>query len=82
MHELTVTFYKNLRIISKQSILKKIKVKIGDSVRLFNGTIGVINQIDESVYKFSLTEPFTLWFHIRDIQELNYEIVDNEMLVF
>jgi preprotein translocase subunit YajC len=62
--------------------MKKIVVKIGDEVKLFNGTEGIINEIDKSVYQLTLSGDYIIWFHIRDIKQLNGEIIDNDMLVF
>ena len=62
--------------------MKNIIVKIGDSVKLFNGTEGIINDIDKSVYQFTLSDGYIIWFHIRDITQLNGQIIDNDLLVF
>lgn len=62
--------------------MKNIIIKIGDSVKLFNGTEGVINDIDKSVYQFALSGDYIIWFHIRDIKQLNGETIENDLLVF
>ena len=62
--------------------MKNIIAKIGDSVKLFNGTEGIINDIDRSVYQFTLSGDYITWFHIRDIKQLNGETIDNDLLVF
>lgn len=62
--------------------MKNIIVKIGDSVKLFNGTEGIINDIDKSVYQFTLSDGYIIWFHIRDITQLNGQTIDNDLLVF
>ena len=62
--------------------MKNIIVKIGDSVKLFNGTEGIINDIDKSVYQFTLSDDYIIWFHIRDIKQLNGQTIDNDLLVF
>lgn len=51
--------------------MKNDVVKIGDSVKLFNGIEGIINDIDNSVYQFTLSGDYIIWFHIRDIKQLN-----------
>lgn len=61
--------------------MKNIIVKIGDSVTLFNGTKGIINEIDKSVYQFTLSGDYIIWFHIRDIKELNGKIINNDLLI-
>ena len=62
--------------------MKNIIVKIGDGVKLFNGTEGIINDIDKSVYQFTLSDYYIIWFHIRDIKQLNGQTIDNDLLVF
>lgn len=62
--------------------MKNIIVKIGDNVKLFNGTEGIISDIDRSVYQFTLSDDYIIWFHIRDIKQLNGETIDNDLLVF
>lgn len=62
--------------------MKNTIVKIGDSVKLFNGTEGIINDIDKSVYQFTLSDDYIIWFHIRDIKQLNGQTIDNDLLVF
>lgn len=62
--------------------MKNIIVKIGDGVKLFNGTEGIINDIDKSVYQFTLSDDYIIWFHIRDIKQLNGQTIDNDLLVF
>jgi len=61
--------------------MKKIVVKIGDEVTLFNHTKGIINEIDKSVYQFTLSGDYIIWFYIKDIKELNGEIIDNDLLI-
>ena len=60
--------------------MKKIKVNIGDKVKLFNGTEGIINDIDKVVYQFTLLNQYIIWFHIRDIKILNGYEIDNDLL--
>jgi hypothetical protein len=62
--------------------MKNIIVKNGDNVKLFNGTEGIINDIDKSVYQFTLSGDYIIWFHIRDIKQLNGETIDNDLLLF
>jgi hypothetical protein len=64
--------------------MKKITVKIGDNVKLFNGNGGIVKDIDKSVYQFTLSEEygFPINFHIRDIKELNGVLIDNDLLIF
>ena len=62
--------------------MKKIIVKIGDKVKLYNGTEGIISEIDKSVYQFLLTEQYIIWFHLRDVKILNGKEIDNELLSF
>ena len=62
--------------------MKKIIVKIGDKVKLYNGTEGVISEIDKSVYQFLLAKQYIIWFHLRDVEILNGEEIDNDMLSF
>ena len=37
-----------------------ITVNVGDDVELFNGTKGVIDEIDKRVYQFTLKEPYII----------------------
>ena len=62
--------------------MKKIVVKIGDKVKLYNGTEGVISEIDKSIYQFLLAEQYIIWFHLRDVKILNGVEIDNDMLSF
>lgn len=57
-------------------------VKIGDKVKLYNGTEGVISEIDKSVYQFLLSGQYIIWFHLRDVKFLNDEEIDNDLLSF
>ncbi len=62
--------------------MTKIIVREGDEVTLFNGTEGIISEIDKSVYRFIIPELNSIWFHIRDIKVLNGEQIDNDLLSF
>lgn len=75
-------FINNLLVVSHFKIMKKITVKIGDKVKLYNGTEGVIGEIDKSVYQFLLMEQYVIWFHLRDVKFLNDEEIDNDLLSF
>lgn len=55
--------------------MKNIVVKIGDTVNLFNGIEGIINEIDNSVYQFTLSGDQIMWFHFRDIKQ----IINNDL---
>lgn len=59
-----------------------IKVNVGDSVRLFNGTEGIIGKIDKCIFQFSLKDQYIIWFHLRDIDYLNNVRIDNDSLTF
>jgi hypothetical protein len=71
-----------LVVCAYSKIMKKIIVKTGDKVKLYNGTEGVISEIDKSVYQFLLAEQYIIWFHLRDVKILNGEEIDNDMLSF
>jgi hypothetical protein len=71
-----------LAVCAYYKIMKKITVKIGDKVKLYNGTEGIISEIDKSVYQFLLAEQYIIWFHFRDVQILNGEEIDNDLLSF
>lgn len=60
--------------------MEKIKLNIGDSVELFNGTKGKVINIDKRIHQFELDDPFIVWFHIRNIKSVNEEIIDNDLL--
>lgn len=62
--------------------MKKIIVKIGDKVKLYNGTEGIISEIDKGVYQFLLAKQCIIWFHLRDVKILNDIKIDNDMLSF
>lgn len=63
-------------------LINMITVNVGDDVELFNGTKGVIDEIDKRVYQFTLKEPYIIWFHLRDVKILNNKIIDNDLLTF
>jgi hypothetical protein len=71
-----------LAVCALFKIMKKITVKIGDKVKLFNGTEGIVSEIDKSVYQFLLAEQYIIWFHLRDVKYLNGEEIDNDLLSF
>jgi len=54
-------------------MIKKIIIKIGDNVELFNGTFGVVSDIDYGTYKIKISgeHKYPIWFHILNIHYLN-----------
>lgn len=59
--------------------MKKVKVKIGDEVELWNQSKGKVTDMNPVTCKFELTPNggFSGWFHIMDIRFLNGEYVDD-----
>ncbi len=60
--------------------MNEIIVKVGDTIKLFNGTEGIIGEIDRTTYQFTLSDQYMIWFHLRDIKILNGQEIDSDLL--
>lgn len=55
--------------------MRKIKIKIGDNVALFNGTFGTVSNMDLATYQIEISgeHMYSTWSHILNVKTLNGE---------
>ena len=53
--------------------MKEITLKIGDKVRLYNGTFGTISDVDYVSYQIEISgeHKYPEWFHILNVKYVN-----------